>query len=356
MLIQTVRRLDRARFEPIVVSLRPRGPLSDEAERSGAKVIHLGLGRLQTAAIVGELTRLFRRERVAIVHAYLFDASIVSRLAGRLAHVPVVLTSTRASLEYLPRAAWWLDRFTARWCRRILAVSQGTADFVVQRERIPAHKVVVVPNGVDVRRFQPGDRAAARARWDVEEGDFVVACVGRLHEQKGHRHLFEALAVARRQISRIVCLVAGDGPRRAAVMAEADALGLEHAVRFLGHVQQIHSVYDAADVVVLPSLYEGMSNVLLEAMAMERPVIATAVEGSAELVRPGETGFLVPPGDEAALEEALVELAGSPSRSRAMGVRARQLAERHHSIDNTVSRIEELYLQEWGHVDGGADA
>jgi glycosyltransferase involved in cell wall biosynthesis len=258
-----------------------------------------------------------------------------------------VLTSTRASLEYLPRIAWWFDRLTARWCQRIVAVSQGTAAFVVQQERIPESKVVIVPNGVDLQHYRPGDHAAARLRWAIPKGGFVIASIGRLHPQKGHRFLLEALASIRSDIAGIVCLIAGEGQLREELIQYATVLGVADCCRFLGAVPDTRSIYDVADVAVLASLYEGMPNVVLEAMAMACPVVATRVQGSSDLVRPGETGLLVPPGDSLALAEGLRELAADPSRRRAMGARSRSLAEAHHGIDKMVASVEALYLREW---------
>lgn len=347
VLLRTVRRLDGKRFLPLVVSLRSPGPLSPEAERTGVEVIHLGMGRRPGPATIWRLGRLFRKRGVDIAHAYLYDASIVVRIAGRLGQVPVVVTSTRASLSYLPRVAWWLDRATARWCQRIVAVSRGTAEFVIDRERMPRDKVVVIPNGVDLEHFRPGDRASARARLGVASDAFVVACVGRLHPQKGHRHLFQALSAVRERLPGLICLIAGDGPLRGALEAEAERLGLETVCRFFGVQDPIQPLYDAADVTALPSLYEGMPNVVLEAMAMGCPVIATAVEGSVDLVDPGVTGLLVPPADAPALGRALVALAGDPVGRTAMGVAARAAAERSHGIDHMVTALEALYANEW---------
>ncbi len=347
MLLQTAARLDPSRFHSLIVSLRDRGPLSAEADRSGVETIHLGMGRRPGPATLWQLARTFRRKNVAVVHAYLYDASIASRLAGRWARVPVVLTSTRASLEYLPRAAWWLDRLTARWCQRIIAVSRGTAEFIVHNERIPESKVVVLPNGVDLRHYRPGDHAAARARWAIPDDGFVVASIGRLHPQKGHRFLLEALARIRHDIPGLVCIMAGDGQLRDELIHYASLLGLADCCRFLGAVADSRSVYDAADVTVLASLYEGMPNVVLEAMAMACPVLATKVQGTVDLVRPGETGLLVPPGDAVALAEGLRELAADSRRRRAMGARSRRLAEAHHGIDKMVASLEALYLREW---------
>jgi glycosyltransferase involved in cell wall biosynthesis len=277
----------------------------------------------------------------------LYDASIACRLAGLWARVPVVLTATRATLEYLPSVAWWLDRVTARWCQRIIAVSQHTADTVVRVEAIAREKVVVIPNGVDLKRFAPRDVRSARAHWGIGDSAFVVASIGRLTQQKGYGYLLQALAVARKAIPSIICLIAGEGPLRGALEAQVRALGLEGVCRFLGDVPEIETVFAAADVTVLPSLFEGMPNAVLEAMAMGCPVIATAVGGSTELVRHGETGFLVPPADAAALASALVDMAASPDRRNRLRIRSREVAVAEHGIDRMVHSVERLYLDEW---------
>ncbi len=347
VLLQTVQRLDSVRFKPIVVSLRKRGLLSEQAERSGIETIHLDMGRRPGLGTVWRLAGIFRRRKIDIVHAYLYDASIASRVAGKWSGVPVVLTSTRASLGYLPAAAWWLDRLTARWCQRIIAVSRHTADFIVQVERIPAEKVVVVPNGVDLRRFAPRSRQSARAQWLVDEDAFVVASVGRLSSQKGHRFLLEALASLRGVIPHVVCIIAGEGPLRHTLEKRAGALGLAEVCRFVGELPSIETIYAAADVAVLASEYEGMPNAALEAMAMGCPVIATAVGGSPEVVRDSETGLLVPPSDAESLGRAIAVLAVNPETRRRMSERSREIAERFHGIETMIESVERLYAREW---------
>src|SRR5438094_575718 len=225
------------------------------------------MGRRPGPSTLWRLARIFRRD-VHLVHAYLYDASIASRIAGCLARVPVVLTSTRAPPDYLPRLAWWLDRVTARWCQRIIAVSEHTAEGMTRLEGIARHKIVVIPNGVDLQRFAPRDLRDAKAHWRLAESTFVVASIGRLSQEKGHEYLLRALAAVRSAIPSIVCLIAGDGPLRHTLEAQVHTLGLETVCRFLGDVPAIETVLAAADVVVLPSLFEGMPNVVLEAMAM----------------------------------------------------------------------------------------
>ena len=245
-----------------------------------------------------------------------------------------------------------LDRVTTRWCRRIIAVSEHTADVIVRVEGIARQKIVVIPNGVDLERFAPRDLGVARAHLDVPRDAFVVASIGRLSQEKGHRYLLEALATARKDIPSIVCLIAGDGPLRNRLETQVRALGLEMVCRFLGDVPNIEAVFAAADVAVLPSVFEGMPNAALEAMAMGCPVIATAVGGSKEVVRHGETGFLVPPGHPAALSSALANIAASAERRGRMRDRSREIAVACHGIDRMIRSVERLYLEEWERVVG----
>jgi glycosyltransferase involved in cell wall biosynthesis len=200
---------------------------------------------------------------------------------------------------------------------------------------------------VDLERFRLGDRTAARRGLGLPGDAFVVACVGRLHPQKGHGYLFEAIAAVHARIPGLICLIAGDGPLRGELEAEAQRHGLGAACRFLGVLDSTQPLYDAADVTALPSLYEGMPNVVLEAMATGCPVIATTVDGSVEVVEDGVTGLLVPPADAPALGRALLELAGDPERRRTMGKAARAAAERLHGIDRMVTALEALYANEW---------
>jgi glycosyltransferase involved in cell wall biosynthesis len=347
VLLKTVRRLDATRFDSFIVSLRPPGPFSQEVTQSGVETVYLNMGKRLGPFTIWRLLRLFRRRKVQIVHAYLYMASIASRFAGRGARVPVVITSTRAPLTYLPRPAWWLDRATARWCNRIIAVSQHTADVAVRVEGIPRAKISVIPNGVDLKRFAPRDRSVARAQWQIDKEAFVVASVGRLSPEKGQKYLLQALAAIRHRIPRLICLFAGDGPLRGQLEAEARQLAVEQSCRFLGDVQQVENVFAAADVVALPSMFEGMPNAVLEAMAMGCPVVASAVGGSIELVYEGETGFLVPPADPGALGAALVAVASSVERRKQMRARSRAIAEAYHGIDEMIRSVERVYLDEW---------
>jgi glycosyltransferase involved in cell wall biosynthesis len=255
----------------------------------------------------------------------------------------VIITSTRATLGYLPRAAWWIDRWTSRLGSRIVAVSRGTAAFITDVERIPAERVRIIPNGVDLGRFTPRDQAESRAALGVPPRARVLAVVGRLAAQKGHTVLLRSLTRLPDR-GNLVCLIAGDGPLRGALEREASEYGLNGVCRFLGAVPDPRTVYAAADLTVLPSFFEGMPNVLLEAMAMGCPAVATDVAGSQELVHPGVTGFLVPAGKVDALAEGITRaLATFGAETRAA---IRRHAESAHGIDRMIGRVEQLYTEE----------
>src|SRR5262249_3373400 len=150
----------------------------------------------------------------------------------------------------------------------------------IRIERIPSEKVTVIPNGVDLTRFAPGDRVGARKQWHIAQTARVVAAVGRLSPEKGHQYLLQALADIKNKVPGLVCLLAGDGPLRQQLEAEARSLGIQDVCQFLGDVPQVEQVFAAADVVVLPSLFEGMPNAVLEAMASGRAVVASGVGGA----------------------------------------------------------------------------
>lgn len=288
-----------------------------------------------------------RRRKVALVQTFLFYSDVAGRLAGRAARLtqcggrPVIVSSVRATNI---RNRWWqfaLQRATAPLADAFTAVSARTLEFAVEREGVDRLRAEVIANGIDLAGFAASpDRAAARKALDLPDDAFVFGTIGRLHEQKGHTHLLEAAARIAAAQPKAVFLIAGYGPLEGELKARAEKLGLRDRVRFLGYRTDVAALLAAMDVFVLPSLWEGMSNAVLEAMAAGRPVIATAVDGNVDQVVDGETGLLVPPADAEALAEAMARLARDPQVARDMGRRGRERAERDFSL----TRMTEAYV------------
>jgi len=179
----------------------------------------------------------------------------------------------------------------------------------------------------------------------VGDDEQVVIAVGRLSCQKGHAVLFDAVPDILRRFPKTVFVLVGDGPARQELARQAERMGIQRRVRFLGTRPDVFRLLAAADVFVMPSLSEGMPVALLEAMGMGLPLVASALDGIASVITDGEQGVLVPPGDAEALAVALQELLARPELRRQLGERARRHVRAHYTLDRMCEQYEELFLQ-----------
>ena len=297
------------------------------------------------------LFRHLRRNKVLLVQTFLFYSDIAGRVIGRLARLfggarktPVVVSSVRATNI---RNRWWqfaLQRATASLADAFTAVSQRTLDFAVEREGVVAERSEVIPNGIDLASWDAlPDSQTARAALGLPQNGVVIGAAGRLHAQKGNEFLLAAAKTVLVERSDAFFVIAGYGPLRRRLEAQARSLGIDSQVRFLGFQSDMRTVLAALDIFVLPSLWEGMSNAVLEAMAASKPVVATAVDGNVEQVVDGETGLLVPPADAEALATALLTLLRDSEKAREMGRAGRRRAEREFPLERMIDAHLRLY-------------
>jgi glycosyltransferase involved in cell wall biosynthesis len=321
-----VSRLDRAEFEPVLAApgalLAAFGPALDPA----VPTVAVEADDPRRPGQVWRLARAMRRFRPDVVNPHLFRSTVVTAPLARAFGLAVVETYHGREGWRLGRSrfAFWPDRLVGRLLDRVIAVSEAARDFLVRVKGYPPGRVVVVPNGRDLTALRPGGaRLAVRKELGLDVGAPVVAAVGRLEAQKGHAYLLAAWPAVRAQAPGARLLVVGDGSLRAALERQARALGIADSVLFTGFRDDVPRLLEAADVLALPSLYEGLPLTAIEAAAMARPVVATAVDGTPEVVRHGATGLLVPPADPRALAEALATLLRDPDRAAALGRRGR---------------------------------
>ncbi|HVQ28080.1 MAG TPA: glycosyltransferase [Vicinamibacteria bacterium] len=355
-LLQLVRGLDRSSFAPRVCCLLKGGPVADEMRALGVEVEVLGLrtiyGSAAFRALPG-LVRAIRAHATDLVHTYLVSANIYGTLAARLAGAPVLVTSRRD----LGFSRNWRLRLVEEWLvnprvDRVVAVSPSAAQAALGERGLDAHRVVTIQNGVDLVHYDPAraSRAEARRRLGLADDDSAVGVVAHLSSPvKGHADLLEATARAAIRWPRLKLLVVGEGALRPALEAQARALGIEDRVSFTGARADMAEVLAALDLVVLPSHTEGMSNALLEAMAMARPIVATAVSGNRDVLEHGRNALLAPPHDPAALAEAMVRLLADGEEASRLGRAARAKAETDFGLDRMVARYQDLY-QELAHA------
>lgn len=344
--LEVLTHLDRRAFSPILCCLRAEGALLDQVRQLGVPVVDCRLRSLREGGLLRAVFRLnqeFRKRGTRVVHSYLFHANLVGTLAARLARVPVALTSKRSLDTYPTVLERWACKVSNRLADRVTANAEEVRRHAHEIEGCSLDKIVVIPNGVDLTRF-----AATVATPPVELPDSgpIVGCVGRLSGKKGHTDLLEAAALVLRRRPGTTFVFVGDGTLRSQLRAQADGLGLNGQVRFVGHVSDPVPLLYRMNLFVLPSRIEGMSNALLEAMAANRAVVATSVGGNPEVVVDGVTGLLVPPRDPARLADAVVTLLGDPERASAMGAAGRARVEACYSVQAMLRQMEELYRRE----------
>jgi glycosyltransferase involved in cell wall biosynthesis len=223
-----------------------------------------------------------------------------------------------------------------RCLHRHVAVSRFVASRLRDRFHVPPEKIVVIPNAATMGATASPAPRSELAR-DVDGP--VVLTVARLDGQKGIAHLLEAVAT----LPNASFAIAGDGPNRAALEQRAATLGVSDRVRFLGHRHDVPALLAAADLFVLPSLYEGLPLSVLEAMAAGVPVVATAIGGTDEVVRDGETGTLVPPANSEALAAAIGRALADRDRASRLALAARSLVAREYSVTSMVGSVSRLY-------------
>lgn len=355
-LAQIATGLDRTRFAPTVYSLAARPPverpsLVQHLEDASVPVHFVGVhAAWQLGTAIKRLRRLLSEQHPQIIQTFLFHANVVGTLAVRGLN-----RSPRAPREESPprlvhgiRVAdpsWirqLIERRTSARADKVVCVSRSVSDYCAARLRIPADKLAVIPNGIAAEAYtdvQPADLAD----FGLSPGRRAIVFVGRLHRQKGLDWLFSFSPRLFEQLPGHDLLLVGDGPQRRRLESRVQALGLDGRVHFAGWSPRVPQILRASELLILPSRWEGMPNVLLEAMAASLPIVTTRVEGVEELLGPLAEEQSVAFGDQAAFVDRLRRLAEDRQLAAGLGRQNRERVERQFSWRTTLRAYEELY-------------
>jgi len=343
VLVEAAARLDPDRFRVICGLLTPDAEKVIPAHLPSVDFRMPGLNGWVWLRFIWQLCWVIYRRRVDLLHVNSYVPGNYARLAAALMQVPIIIDHWHGFSRF-NRKRRFVCRVLGRFTDLSLAVSRGVRDYLVAQGGLNPAKIRVVANGVDVAALdaaRPGDEV--RRELGLPEGVPVIGLVGRLdHWGKGHKELFAAMAplMARHPVQ---ALIVGGGRRMDEVRDLAAGLGLAGAVHFLGPRPDVPDLLNAMDIFVLPSYSEGLSLALLEAMAAGKPVIATAVGGTPEVVIEGNNGLLIPPRDPGALAGALERLLSDPALAQRLGANARAHVREHFSLDRLGREINEIY-------------
>jgi glycosyltransferase involved in cell wall biosynthesis len=347
LLAEVVSRLDSNRFCSRVFPLDGPLDLLPRFVRAGVEVDPVLLSpRRRTVNCLWRLAWKIRAFAPTIVHTHLYYGNVLGRIAARLVGARVVTTLHNPDYTFEARSTQlfalrkFLDRTTGACNAALLAVSEAVAkDY---RAHMGWSGIRVLRNGVDVDRFCPGEGLRTAQFWP--ERTFRVLSIGRLHPQKGHLILIQALARCCAKGVDASAVIVGEGPLRERLVEEAVRLNVEGRVRLVGLQADVCDFLRAADVFVFPSLYEAVGISLLEAMACKKAVLASNVGGISEIVEDGISGVLVPPGDVESLADALIRLEHESFNRALLGQAARARVMKF-DIRTTVRELESLYAE-----------
>lgn len=300
------------------------------------------------------LARILRSRKIDIAQSHDWGTLLETVTAAALAGTIAIHMAHGPTIHYSSTDRWGplkktirrkMERLASMKLHRAIAVSEIVRRELVEDIGIPVGKVVLIRNGIDLTPVPLGDLAAKRMQLGLSADDILLLAVGRLAEIKNYPLLLEALAGAVQQAPALKLAMVGDGPERAKLESLVPRFGLSGRVHFLGERKDVRDWLALGHVFVLPSVYEGISIALLEAMAASLPVVVTRVGGNPEVVVDGENGFLVESGDAAGLAHALVALARDMALRERMGLAARACVETEFDLKNVVRRYENIYLK-----------
>lgn len=350
-------------YEMTICVLQTGLELKDQIERRGVPVLcfqrsrpsifspHRFLAYLIDS--VRDLGRICRERNIDVIHCHLSDAEFLGILTGVLYHIHRIVTTvhypdilpSRRSLDVRGFLRQLASRLIYnKWADYVVAVSEDVADQLRSLFAVPPRKLRVVLNGVDVEAFHgcfPTD--AHRMALGLEEEDRVLTCVARLMPPKGHSFLLESVSLLRTSHPKIKLLLVGDGLLRDALLAQCESLYISDRVAFLGNRTDIPEILALTDVFVLPSLWEGTSLALLEAMAAGRPILATAIPGNQALLRHEHDAYLVPSGDPNALAQGIARLLDNQDLRKRLAENAYLSAKERFDIQQTIGRLSLLW-------------
>lgn len=322
------------------IACRPEAELFAKAREAGVPVTPVPIRSSADLSAIRALRSLFRRERVHVVNTHSGKDSWVASIAAKIAGVPLLVRTRHISV---PIRRHLFNRIY-RWPDGYITTGEMIREHFLA-EGIPADRVVSIPTGVEPERFSPAvDGAGIRKEFGLARDAFLVSMVGVLRSWKRHDLFLETVRLLRDRGVPVRALVAGEGPQRARISAAIRELGLSETVTMTGYREDVPEILAASDALVRPSdRFEGVPQVILQALAMARPVVASPVGGIPEAVHPEETGLLCATGDAEAYAAALARLAGDPALRERLGKAGRELVLARYTVAAMCDRTEAFY-------------
>jgi glycosyltransferase involved in cell wall biosynthesis len=320
----------------------------------GGQIINIDIqhGGIWTSMKI--LKKIILDENIDIIHSQGARADFYSRLVSKLIKKPPKIVNTIAMLvkgydvEFFKKTVYsGLDRFTEKYADKFIVVSNALRDELINNHSIPYQKIITIYNGIELNEYQAQvftqSARKIRKEFDIDNEEFIIGAIGRIVWQKGFEYFIRSIPKMLSSIPKARIVLVGDGPLTNDLKSLSLKLGVRDKVIFTGFRSDIREILSAIDLLVIPSLVEGFPMITLEAMAMEKPVIATNIDGISEQIRDGKTGILVPAKDSDFLARATVSLLNDRETARRIGLAAKKEVEKKYSVEKMVRQTEKVY-------------
>jgi glycosyltransferase involved in cell wall biosynthesis len=350
-LLWLVQKLDKSKFD-VEVACEPEGYLVEELNKLNVIVHPINISNYPSISSMKKTYKLIKKVSPAILHTHGGTAGFYGRIAA-IFNFKGALIHTYHGIHYLNFDRFLLkniytliDRFLLRFTDCTICVAQNDFDTGIKSKVVKKEKSVIIHNGVDVDKFSIGDdNLDCKIKLKKGNDSIIIGSVGRLHYQKGYEYLIEASVSILKNYPQAKFVLIGDGELRDSLELSAKKKGVYNSFVFLGNQMDIPELLKQIDIFVLPSLWEGLPLVLLEAMAAKKPIVATDVNGIMEIIHSEEEGILVPSKNPAALSSAILRLLNNNELRERMAANGYIKVLREFNLDKMIEKTESVYLK-----------
>ncbi len=344
MVTNLVNHLDPNRFKSTIISFAPLKPLNNRVDLNCVRVLSLNKKGGNNPVLIFKIWRMLKKIGVDIVQTHNWGTALEGILGAKLAGISGIVHAERGTIEDKERNKG-LQRFLWGFADQVLSVSEAHRKKVASIIGFPHEQIKGIVNGVDTERFfpNPGIKGEIRKKLGLKKSSLCIGTVGSLRPVKNQSLLIKACSAILPHFDQVEVLLVGEGPLESQLKQEVQILGLSENIHFAGGQSNIPEILNALDIFVLPSLSEGMPNVVLEAMACGIPTIATAVGGAPEVIEGGKNGILIASEDERQLTRILKELILNHEKRQTLGIEGRRRVLTNFSLNNMVSEYQMLY-------------
>jgi len=351
---QIIRGLDKERFGVFVAS-NPGGIFEKKLAEVGIKIDPVQMTNRYNLGIISRLKKIIKTKDVRIVHSQGGRADFFARTAARISRVPILISSIAMMVEgydvsILRKSLYVLmDRKTERWVDRFIILSEASRRTLIERHKIPPEKIVKIHNGIEIEEYHPDIKGVRNKKLELRrelglKSDVpVIGAIGRLVYQKGFEYLVQAIPQVIKAFPEAKFLIVGEGPLRRMLEELCERQKIKDNIIFAGFRSDIKDILATIELLTMPSVLEGLPMVLLEGMAMAKPIVATRIDGITEVLENRETGLLVPAKNPHELAEAIIEILKNKMKADLLGQNARKIVEEKFSVKKMVGQTELVY-------------